>query len=76
MEGAFLAPGLQPGRPRRGPGHHLGVAQPEVVGHQSEPVDVGQGQDGAGDGFGQRRRDGAGSGRLGLSRGHYISKRR
>ena len=75
-KGPSLAPGLQPGRPRRRPGHHLGVAQPEVVGHQPEPVDVGQGQDGAGDGFGKRRRAGAGCGRLRLSRGHCISKRR
>ncbi len=78
VEGAVLAPGLQPGRPRRRPGHHFGMAQPEAVGHQPEPVDVGQGQHGAGDGFVKRRRDGAGSGRFGrfgLSWGHCISKR-
>ncbi len=55
------------------------MAQPEAVGHQPEPVDVGQGQDGTGDGFVKRRRNGAGEdrfGRIGLSWGHCISKRR
>ena len=57
------------------PGDHLGVAQPQVARHQAEPVDVGQGEDGAGDGFGRRRRAGASGGRLRLSWGHCISKR-
>ncbi len=44
VEGAVLPRGTQPGCPRRRPGDHLGVAEAEVVRHQSEPVDVGQGR--------------------------------
>ena len=42
VEGAVVTGGAQPGRPRRGLGHHLGMAETEVVGHQAEAVDIGQ----------------------------------
>ena len=74
VEGAVVAGGLQPGRPRRGPGHDLPVAQAQVVRHQAEPRHVGPGQYRAGDGFRERRRGDAGCGRLRLSRAHCISK--
>ena len=51
VEGAVQAAGLQPGRPGRRPGHHLGVGEAELAGHQAEPVVVGQGQHGTGDGL-------------------------
>ena len=78
MERAVVARGLQPGRPRRGPGHHLGVAQAEVVRHQAEARDVGPGQYRAGDGFRCRRRCRHRSGvrccRMRIGMGHCISK--
>ena len=35
VEGTVLAGRLQPGRPLCGAGHHLGMAEPEIVGHQA-----------------------------------------
>ena len=74
VEGAVVAVGPQPGRPRRRRGDHLGVAESEVVRHQAETIDVGQGEDGAADGFGCGAGVGASGCRLRLSRGHYISE--
>ena len=50
--GPSRAPGLQPGGPGGGPCDHLGVAQPQVAGHEPEARVVGPGEHGAGDGLG------------------------
>ncbi len=47
-------PGQEPGRPLGRPGHHVGVAQAEVAGHQAETVIGRAGQDARGDGPGRR----------------------
>ena len=39
---------------------HLGVAQPKPTGHEAQPVDVGQGEDGTGDGVVGECRGGGG----------------